>query len=499
MTVLVVGAGPVGLTVAVELWRRGVQCRVVDRLPKAAPYAKAVGIQPRTLEMWERQGLGLLRDVLDRAVPMRGQLVFVNGTQVSRLDMAVPSDVPFGFVALPQNVTEHLLAERLGRLGGRVERGVELVGFDQDADGVTVRLAGQDGEETGRFAYLVGADGAHSRVRAGLGLAFTGEAFSEEYMLGDVEVDWSLPQGYGIRSMHQAEGRTDDALVCIPLPGVGRYRMSMFAPADLATPANGDVQHGIEAGQTPSLAHIQAVLDRLAPEPTTAHHLRWSSVFRISHRLVDRYGVGRVFVAGDAAHIHPPTGAQGMNTGIQDGINLAWKLALAVEGAAADGLLASYHDERHPVGEEVVGRTTRHARQGIENDPEDPTVVVRREAQLLVNYRDSEMVGGTADSGSGHGPHPGDRAPDCRGLQRAQVNFSLRLFELLADPHHTLLLYADETGPAPDLAGVEDVLTTVTGGRARTYLITPDPGLIVAGPPVIVDAAGEFRDTYGAV
>ena len=499
MTVLVVGAGPVGLTVAVELRRRGVQCRVVDRLPQAAPYAKAVGIQPRTLELWERQGLGLLRDVLDRAVPMRGQLVFVNGTQVSRLDMAVPSDVPFGFVALPQNVTEHLLAERLGRLGGRVERGVELVGFDQDADGVTVRLAGQDGEETSRFAYLVGADGAHSRVRAGLGLAFTGEAFSEEYMLGDVEVDWSLPQGYGIRSMHQTAGRTDDALVCIPLPGVGRYRMSMFAPAELATPANGEVQHGIEAGRTPSLEHIQAVLDRLAPEPTTAHHLRWSSVFRISHRLVDRYGVGRVFVAGDAAHIHPPTGAQGMNTGIQDGINLAWKLALAVEGAAADGLLASYHDERHPVGEEVVGRTTRHARQGIENDPEDPAVVVRREAQLLVNYRDSGMVGGTADSGSGHGPHPGDRAPDCRGLQRAQVNFSLRLFELLADPHHTLLLYADETGPAPDLAEVEDVLTTVTGGRARTYLITPDPGLSVAGLPVIVDAAGEFRDTYGAV
>jgi pentachlorophenol monooxygenase len=496
VTVLVVGAGPVGLTVAVELRLRGVPCRVVDRLPQAAPYANADGIQPRTLEVWERQVLGLLLDVLDRAVKLRGQLVFVNGAQVSRLDLAVPSDVPFGFVALPQNVTEHLLAERLGRLGGRVERGVELVGFDQDADGVTVRLAGPDGEETTRFAYVVGADGAHSRVRAGLGLAFAGEAFSEEYMLGDVEVDWSLPPGYGIRSLHQTEGRTDDALVCIPLPGVGRYRMSMFAPDDLATPADGAVQHGIEGGRTPSLEHIQAVLDRLAPEPTKAHHMRWSSVFRISHRLVDRYGVGRVFVAGDAAHIHPPTGAQGMNTGIQDGVNLAWKLALAVQGTAADGLLASYHAERHPVGEEVVGRTTRHARDGIENDPEDPTVVVRREAQLLVNYRDSPIVGGT---GSAHGPHPGDRAPDCRGLRRAQVNFSVRLFELLADPHHALLLYADETGPTPDLAEVDDVLTTVTGGRARTYLITPDPGLGVAGLPVIVDAAGEFRDTYGAV
>ena len=188
-----------------------------------------------------------------------------------------------------------------------------------------------------------------------------------------------------------------------------------------------------------------------------------------------------------------------MNTGIQDGVNLAWKLALAVQSTAADGLLASYHAERHPVGEEVVGRTTRHARQGIENDPEDPAVVIRREAQLLVNYRDSATVGGTADSGSGPGPHPGDRAPDCRGLRRAQVNFSLRLFELLADPHHALLLYADGAGPTPDLPEVVDVLTTMTGGRARTYLITSDPGLSVAGMAVIVDAAGEFRDTYGAV
>ena len=206
MKVLVVGAGPVGLTVAVELRLRGVQCRVVDRLPQAAPYAKAVGIQPRTLEMWERQGHGLLRDVLDRAVPMRGQLVFVNGTQVSRLDLAVPPDVPFGFVALPQNVTEHLLAERLGRLGGRVERGVELVGFDQDADGVTVGSRIRTGSKRrgsptswARTALTVGSG-------QGLGLAFAGDAFSEEYMLGDVEVDWSLPQGYGIRSMHQAEG-----------------------------------------------------------------------------------------------------------------------------------------------------------------------------------------------------------------------------------------------------------------------------------------------------
>jgi 2-polyprenyl-6-methoxyphenol hydroxylase-like FAD-dependent oxidoreductase len=489
--VLVVGAGPVGLTIALELRRRGVGCRIVDRLPQAAPYAKAVGIQPRTLEVWEQQGL--LRDVLDAGTPMRGQFVYVNGEQVSRLDLVSPPDVPFGFIALPQYATEGLLAERLRQLGGRVEREVELIGFEQDADGVTVRLASPDGEQSTRFAYLVGADGAHSRVRKGLGLAFTGDAFPEEYMLGDVEVDWSLPDGYGVRSMHQTDGRTDDALVCIPLPGVGRYRMSMLVPDELATPATGEVQHGIEGGRAPGLHHIQEVLDRLAPEPTKAHTLRWSSVFRISHRLVDRYGEGRVFVAGDAAHIHPPTGAQGMNTGIQDGVNLAWKLALAVQGVAADGLLESYHAERHPVGEEVVGRTVRNARHGIGADEDDPAVVIRREAQLLVNYPDSPIVG-SAEEVAGHGPRPGDRTPDCRGLRRPEINFSFRLFDLLADPGHTLLLYVDETGPRPDLAEI----ATVTEGRARTYVITPDPGLRVAGAPVIVDAAGEFRDAYGA-
>jgi pentachlorophenol monooxygenase len=151
-------------------------------------------------------------------------------------------------------------------------------------------------------------------------------------------VDWSVPRGYGIRAMHHTDGKTDDLLVCIPLPGHGRYRMSMLVPDELAAaPADG-VAHGFEGGRKPELHHIQAVLDRLSPEPTTARNLRWSSVFRISHRIVDTYGRGRVFVAGDAAHIHPPTGAQGMNTGIQDAHNLAWKLALAVAGHRPDVL-----------------------------------------------------------------------------------------------------------------------------------------------------------------
>ena len=243
--------------------------------------------------------------------------------------------------------------------GVAVQRGVRVTGFEQDLDGVTATLAGDIGEQTVRAAYLVGADGAHSAVRKGLGLTFEGAAFEERYMLGDVEVDWSVPRGYGIRSMHQTDGKTDDLLVCIPLPGRGRYRMSMLVPDELTD------------GDTPQLHHIQAVLDRLSPEPTTARNLRWSSVFRISHRIVDAYGKGRVFVAGDAAHIHPPTGAQGMNTGIQDAHNLAWKLALALAGQAAPGLLESYDAERRPSAKKSSGEPC--AAPGRASAPTRPT------------------------------------------------------------------------------------------------------------------------------
>jgi pentachlorophenol monooxygenase len=329
-------------------------------------------------------------------------------------------------------------------------------------------------------------------------------------MLGDVEVDWNLPAGYGIRAVHQVDGTTDDLLVAIPLPGRRRYRMSMLVPEELASaPAPQDrVEHGFEAARVPELRHIQAVLDRLAPEPTRASQLRWSSVFRISHRIVDRYQHGRVLVAGDAAHIHPPTGAQGMNTGIQDAVALAWRLALAVRGMAADGLLESYDAERRPVGEEVVGRTVRHARAGFETD--DPETVLRREAQLLVAYPDSPLVGeGSGAEALKGGPPPGSRAPDCRGLQRPAVAFPLRLHELLDGRHHTLLLYADDSEQIAGLAAVVERVRARAKGHVDARLVLAGDSEIsddvadrlLTGPPVPVvrDAAGGFRTAYGAV
>ncbi|WP_392894679.1 FAD-dependent monooxygenase [Streptomyces sp. LN699] len=499
--VLVAGAGPVGLTAAAELRRRGVGCRLVDRLPARLPYAKAVGIQPRTLELWDRAGL--VRAVLEAAVPMRGQLTYVNGVEQPRLDLKLPPEVPYGFAALPQNETERILEEFLDRFGTGIERSKELVSFTQDAHGVTSRLVDvvTGAEEEVRSRFLVGCDGAHSAVRKGLGLDFAGGAFPAEYMLADIEVDWDLPYGYGVRAMHRDDGGVvDDVLVCIPLPGVRRYRVSMSVPDELSSAAErtGDgIAHGLDGGRAPELSYIQAVLDRMSPRPTVASTMRWSSVFRISHRIVDRYREGRVFVAGDAAHIHPPTGAQGMNTGIQDAWNLAWKLALAVGGAAPPLLLDSYDAERRPIGEEVVGRTVRHAAEGVQADPGDLATVMMREAQLLVGYRGSPIVG-RAEADGTDGPQPGDRAPDCGGLTTPIAAHPLRLYDLLRDRDHVCVLYL--TGPDTD-AMTE--LATLAGdfpaGGADVCAVVADGAPAEGAPvPVYRDDRGEFARLYAA-
>lgn len=508
--VLIVGAGPVGLSAAAELRRHDVRCRLVDRLPARLPYAKAVGIQPRTLEIWDR--MGMARAVLEAAVPLRGQLTYVNGREKTRIELFLPPEVPYGFAALPQYETERLLEEYVAGLGTPIERGTELLSFTQDQDGVTARLRTASGaDEETRVRYLIGCDGAHSIVRKTLGRSFEGGAFPEEYMLADVEADWDLPRGYGVRSSHLADdGSTDDALVCIPLPGPGRYRMSMRVPPELSAQATGQghaggdgVAHGLEGGRAPELSHIQAVVDRLAPEPAVLSRMRWSSVFRISHRIVDRYGEGRVFVAGDAAHIHPPTGAQGMNTGIQDACNLAWKLALVVHGAAGPALLTTYDAERRPVGEEVVGRTVRHATHGIDADPADPRTLMLREAQLLVGYRGGPLAG--SPHGPDDAPQPGDRAPDCAGLTSTVAAYPLRLLDILRGrAGHVALLYgagpadlaeaiAATTAAAPAPTEGAALLGAVLAVLARDAEPTAPETLAVPG---YRDAAGDFARLY---
>jgi pentachlorophenol monooxygenase len=506
---LVVGAGPVGLTLASELRRRGVECRIIDRLDEPSPACKAVGIQPRTLEVWE--DMGCLREALDAGVWLRGQIIYANGGEPMQMELD-PSGMPYGFFALPQFEVERVLTAHLAGLGTRIERGVELQAFADRGDRVEVTL-GTPGGGTEALAcrYLAGCDGAHSAVRRGLGLSFEGDKFAEEFMLGDVAVEWSLPRGYTVRVVRKVEGGPDDILVCIPLPGRDRYRVSMLVAPDLARPA-GDapvdpIEHGFVTGRPmPTLAHLQGVVDRLAPPGTVLSDLRWSSIFGISHRIVDRYSRGRVFVCGDAAHIHPPTGAQGANTGMQDAYNLAWKLALVVQGSAGTGLLETYDAERRPVGEEVVGRTVQHARTQFGDVEQDPRNVLLREAQLLVGYPDSPIVGevetGDSGDGAGGGPRPGERAPDAVGLVRERVQHPLRVFDLTRGTDHVLLLSATSGATAADVRELEAVaeaaMASFPAGLRAYAILDPDvPDPDSAWLPALRDAEGTFRAAYG--
>jgi 2-polyprenyl-6-methoxyphenol hydroxylase-like FAD-dependent oxidoreductase/heme-degrading monooxygenase HmoA len=509
--VLIVGAGPTGLTVAVELARRGIDCRVIEKLATPPAQAdKAIGVHCRTMEIWEDQGIA--RDAMDAGIWLTGQMVFVNGAETHRMSWELPG-LPYAHLGLPQYETERILTERLATLGVRPQRGAELIAFTEDDDGVlaTLAIAGGGsagaGTETVRAKYVVGCDGAHSKVRELLGLTFTGGLgkFPQLFMLGDVDVDWDMPEGHLLRFMHETDGRMDNMLVCVPLRGRSRYRIATMAPPRFFAQIGGkDAPPGFsEELAEPMLEDIQTALDQLAPPGTRASNLRWSSVFRISHGIVDRYGDGRVFVAGDAAHLHPPAGGQGMNTGIQDAWNLAWKLALAVRGIAAPGLLDSYETERRPEGEEIVGRAVRMAFTD-ELDRDDLKRQFLQEMSMLLSYSDSPIVGESlsAPDALWDGPKPGDRAPDVAGLTRQGVGHPLRLHDLIRGTRHTLLAYADGSADEGEVAAVAEMCAGVrrqASGEIDVYLLlSPDaraPWML--NPPVVRDTAGEFRAAYG--
>lgn len=485
--VLVVGAGPVGLTLAAELARHGVPCRLIDRLPAPLPYCRAIGVTPRTLEVWD--DMGLVREAIDAGLWFEGLRLRIADAPVRDVAEAIPG-LPYGTLSLPQPMTEAMLAQQFVRLGGKIERGVALEALRQDQDAVTATLMAAGGShETATFRYVVGCDGAHSAVRRLLGIPFEGEALPTGFMLGDVRIAWpagqALPRGMALRVLRPKLDAAPDMLIAVPLPERDRYRISMLAPPELAGDGEG---HGIQSERpVPEVGQLQAVVDALLPDPPRLEDLRWASVFKISMRLAAAYRRGRAFIAGDAAHIHPPTGGQGMNTGIQDAYNLAWKLALVVAGAAPAALLDSYEAERRPVGEEVIARTLAASiNLGREKTKPDPMV----DTQLLVGYRGGDWV---QDDG-GDGPlRAGDRAPDVLGLTRRHVVAPFRLHDVLRGPEHVLLLPGDTDGAR--LEAWVDALPAAARGRLR--LVALNAGELPSGVAQIDDPADAFAAAYG--
>jgi 2-polyprenyl-6-methoxyphenol hydroxylase-like FAD-dependent oxidoreductase len=458
--VLIVGAGPTGLTLACELARRGAVARLIEASHGPQPGSRGKGLQPRSLEVFD--DLGIVGRVLAhgrmamplRSVALDGQ-VTLGGSEPESLKNR--PDIPYTTSLItPEWRTEEALGLLLTDLGGTVEFGTTLVSFEQSDEGVSAVVV-KDGEpETITARWLVGCDGGHSTVRKQAGIAFEGETREEVRMIvADVGVD-----GLDREAWHMWR-HVDGFLALCPLPSTDVFQY----------------QAGIAPGQNPdlSLANMQAILERRSGR--TDIRLRepaWSSLWRANIRLVDRYRAGCVFLAGDAAHIHSPAGGQGMNTGIQDAYNLGWKLAAVAKGASP-ALLDSYEAERRPVAAGVLASSTARLERTLENRG----VSTRRDAstlQLDVNYRGSALVCDDRDETAVL--RAGDRAPDATGLMTADGEH--RLFDLTRGGRFTLLDFGSTVDPVP--AGL------------KTLRVVGRP----AGPDTVADTEGHLAGAYGA-
>jgi len=335
--VLIVGAGPVGLFLANECARRKLTWRLIEKRPSQSVHSKALAIFPRTMEIFDMAGV--VGPFLETANRVTSVAVIAHGRTLARIPFA-PEESPYPFVAMvPQNVTEKLLAEELTRKDGAVEYETFFISAVQHNDFVTVTLDQHGHHLTTTARFVVGCDGAHSAVRHLLQLSFEGAEYHYLFLLADVETNETLP--------------ADQLQLCPSEAGpLAIFPMSATRRRIVATIAKTE-------GDAPSLELTQKMLKERAPSGTEARALHWSSYFHIHHRHVAQLRAGRIFIAGDAAHIHSPFGGQGMNTGLQDVWNLVWKLDLYLRGHGNEELLDSYGAERLPVIRQVIETTDR--------------------------------------------------------------------------------------------------------------------------------------------
>ncbi|WP_431681636.1 FAD-dependent monooxygenase [Kitasatospora sp. KL5] len=363
--VLIVGGGPTGMLAACELLRRGVRVRIVDRAPTAPRLPKALLLWPRTLDVLA--DLGVLDDVHEASVRINAFRYFSDRRPLGTF--AFPEEL--APVCLPQSETERIVADRLHGLGGKVERGVRLLCFDnldfsgrvEATDGVTAVLEHADGRiERTRVPFVIGADGAGSAVRGQIGTGFLGSTYETAFALVDARIEGELPPDQAL--YYQSP---KGALVVVALPD-GVYRFFSSLPP------------GREVG----VAMMQEIVDERGPQGVRIGEPVWQSVFRVHARHAGDFRLGRVFLAGDAAHVHSPAGGQGLNTGLQDAHNLAWKLAAVVRGEAPAALLDSYGPERSAVARRVVRDTDIQTRAWLVDGPAE---VLLRDAAFRLGDR----------------------------------------------------------------------------------------------------------------
>ena len=442
LDVLVVGAGPTGLTLAAQLQAFGATVRIVDRQLDRAHESRALAVQPRTLEVL--RGLGVAEDLVARGNDAVWVQLHAGGRVVRiRLFGLGLDDTAYPFLLfVSQAETEQVLGDHLAGRGVPVERGVDAVGFHADPDAVSCTLRHREGQtEQVRVRYLAGCDGASSTVRRGAGIPFQGGAYPQTFALADLEAD-----GLDRDAAHAFPGQ-EGIVLFFPLGRPASWRMLAMHPT----------LKGRREPAQPSLEELQALADAMTGGSVRLSDPVWQTYFGLQHRHAARYRAGRIFLAGDAAHIHSPAGAQGMNTGIQDAWNLGWKLALVSRGIADEALLDTYDVERRPVGGFVVRFSDRAFSAATSTNPLlralrtrlvprvlplglrfDRAVAYgfRTVSQLNISYRHSPAVQ-EGRPPLRRGPKAGDRLPDARISRDGQECW---LGEALTGPGFHLLL-----------------------------------------------------------
>lgn len=444
--VVIVGGGPTGLTLAAQLHAFGASVRIVDRQVDRVHESRALAVQPRTLEVL--RSLGIAKALVERGNAASQLRIHAGERVVSvRLFDVGLEDTAYPFLLfISQAETEAVLNEHLAAHGVDVERPVELLGFKAGEDDVICTLRHGDGAtERVHARYLVGCDGAHSSVRHGAGIPFEGAAYPQTFALADLEVDGDLEQDVA----HAFLG-TGGMLFFFPLGSPATWRMLGMRPP-------GDATEGEQERPEPSLDDVQAIADGLTGGTLKLRDPAWLTYFRLHHRHAAHYRAGRVFLAGDAAHVHSPAGAQGMNTGIQEAWNLGWKLALVAKGTADQALLDTYEAERRPISRFVLRFTDRASSIATSRSriprllraqiaPRLAPMLLRSSklrahgfrtlSQLGIHYRHSPAVQ-EGRSAPHQGPRAGDRLPDARIARDGQPGW---LQERLDAPSLHLLL-----------------------------------------------------------
>ena len=479
--ILIVGAGPVGLSAALALAKAKIPIRIIDRLTEPTNQSRAAILHVRTLEHFER--LGVIDDFLAAGVKIHGASIYAPGNVllVRPSFDHLPTHYPF-MLGLEQFKTEALLAQRLKAAGIEVERGVELLNFNDGGDRVSVRLKDPDGNETvEEFYYLLGADGAHSAVRAGLGLKLEGETLDATWITADVRIRWDRDPSEAVALL------SEDGIAFIAAMNDERWRVIVTGP-----------KWTQERAEKASLEDVQNIVCERFGTNISLYDPVWISAFGINTRMAATMSRGRIFLAGDAAHVHSPLGGQGMNTGIQDALNLTWKLALVIRGLAKPELLASYDVERHYNITRLLSRLGPATRMANLRSPVAiavrnqvihvlghlgmSRVVPRVMSMLDVGYPESPINSESHTSWLSRGPRSGERAPDAEELLVAEKTESQRLFSLWSgDDRHQLLVFGSKAIQIP---------------ASSLYCVTHIVREGVPSDGVIVDAEGHAHDAY---